>query len=530
MPNIVLEIPDVENSVSRPVVVEVIRQLTEIMGLDSHKMRVLHPGDIEESYQQGSTLSESGSLEGRTSLPFGEQMSIQVTEDTFRDSMILTHARKTDNIPTFLDDKLQVLIRPVKSPVEITLNIEYRAESKSKAQAWKNRMETKLYTYGEINLHTATYQYMMPLWFMDILREIHTLRETVAPYGEDFSEYLAGHINSQATTITSLDGGAVNLTIAETQIRIQGLYDFVVAPEKAEKSDNGSVWTTTFTYKFMYDKPIGMNMLYPVIVHNQVIDSRYIRIDDAPNLDNHRKSFSLSGNALHYFERPNEIYLYKDVRKVVTVPVFDEYRPNVELHATSTLFTALMQVDQANPKVLFNINDIGDYEIDPDVLEFIKDSEWRWLTVPYKTMFNISLYVNSCLAESQRITCDQDLNVSSINDLDPRNIHQVRFSIVNDIDTIDHEALRRMKKYPKALVKIILAMGTSMGQLKLLSQRVDLTKYLKDYLPDTGYPINFIQKHRIQHNTVQSHFVVVEKRPENVDPMHTLIGNGYAHR
>lgn len=49
--NIVLEILDVENSVVRLVVVEVICQLMEIMGFDSYKMCIFYFGDIEEFYQ-----------------------------------------------------------------------------------------------------------------------------------------------------------------------------------------------------------------------------------------------------------------------------------------------------------------------------------------------------------------------------------------------------------------------------------------------------------------------------------------------
>lgn len=530
MPNILVEIPDVENSISRPVAAAVSRQLSSLMGIDYENVRLMYAGDSEESYQKGSTLDSQNNLKNRTTLPFSNQMTIVVTEQTFREAMNLSFAKKTDNLPFFIDDALQVTLRPAKAPTEVNLDISYRFDSKAQAIAWRNRIETKLMTYGDMNLHTASYHYMVPLWIMDILMEIHSLRETVKPYGEDFANYLAGHITSQATVVAALDGKSQSVSIAETQIRIQGLYDFEIVPEKGDKADNGSAWIVNFSYKYTYDKPISVNALYPVMVHNQLIDDRYIVKDTAANLDNHRKSFSLSGNAMHYFERPNEIHLYKETYKPITVPVFDEFRPNVQYHATSTIYSVLLQVDESDLKTLYNAKDIGDYALDPDILEFILDSEWKWLTVPYKTLFNISLYKNSCIIDSNKITCDNQLNITSLEDLDPRVIHQVRFSIYTDIDTIDIEALKRMKKYPKALIKIILAMGTSMGQLKLIAQRVDLTKYLKDYLPDTGYPMSFINKNRFQHNTVQTHYVVTDKRSEYTDPKLVIPGIKHAYR
>ncbi len=511
MPNILVEIPEVENAIARPVVTEIVRQLAQITGIDAKNLKILMPGDIEESYQKGSTLDKVNTLDNRTGLPFTNQLKVEVIEDTFRESMILSRAKGIDNIPFYLDNNLLAQARPVKNPVEVTLNIDYRAESKAQAIAWKNRLESKLMNYGDINLHTATYHYMVPPLIVSLIKHIHTLRENVAPYGETFQEYLAGYVNSQATVITSQDGKGTDLAIAETQIRVQGLYDFEVRPEKGQAQDGGSAWITSFSYKFTYDKPIQVNMTYPVMVHNQLIDPKFIPIDNAPNLDNHRKSFSLSGNVFHFFEATNEIHRFKNnIHKVVTIPKFDEFRPDVQVHDTGTLFTALLNVDPDQPKLLLNLKDIGDYQIDPDVLEYL-ESEWKWLTVPYKIPYHISLYKSTKLMEEKSITSDIDLNITTVNDMNLRHVHQLRFSIVTDIDSINLESLQRLKQYPKALVKTLLAMNVNMAQLKLISQRVDFTEIMKEHIKDGGYSWDYIHRNRIQYNTVNSSYVLAKR-------------------
>ena len=69
-----------------------------------------------------------------------------------------------------------------------------------------------------------------------------------------------------------------------------------------------------------------------------------------------------------------------------------------------------------------------------------------------------------------------------------------------------------------------MAMGVSMGELKLLSPRIDLVRYMQEYLPDTGPSMCWINMNRIERNTVMAFFVltghkdrIVNER-ENVCP------------
>ena len=117
MPNIVAPIPDVEKSITRPVVLDIARQLSLMTGMPI-EAKHLYPGDTEESYQKGSTIGEvaQGLDRDRTETPFNTQLHYTVTEQPFLESMSLTQARKVDNVPFFADSKLGVLIRPVLKP------------------------------------------------------------------------------------------------------------------------------------------------------------------------------------------------------------------------------------------------------------------------------------------------------------------------------------------------------------------------------------------------------------------------------
>lgn len=518
MPKISVEIHDVENNIARPVVAEVVRQLIDITGIDKDT-KILYPGDIEQSYQMGSDLSAQGV--GKTKFSFNDQLYIQVNEEDNAGSMILTAAHTVDQIPLFLDKKLQVTLRPIKSPVDVTLQIEYRSKSKSEAQAWENRLKRKLHTAGDINLHTAQYSYIVPKFLMQLVENIYANREATRPYGETYAEYLAGHTTSRATAVTSLDGVGVDFAVTEEQVRIQGLYQFEVKPERAENSGDGAAWTTSFTYKFSYDKTVGIHAKYPVIVHNKLLDEKFLIEDSAPNDDNYRKTFSRGGGALSNFEATHPVQDMINKNKPVHIPSFDDFNPKMTVAKTAPLVSALFQVNEADPREIISLKDIGDFQIDADVLDFM-EKEWKDLVKPFNTLFFVQLYKNDQRVEHTALEMTSDLRVRSVHPLDPRDRHNIMLSMYLDINNVKLDALARLKKHKKAVVKILLAMGVTIGQLKLLHQRIDFLPFLKDILPDTGLPMEVILRNRRQQSTVMIGYVAAGPYQNDVVNLSTL--------
>ena len=513
MPNVVYEIPDIETSITRPVILEIARQLSTITGMPLDA-RTLYPGDVEESYQYGSTMEAiaDGDDRDRTSLPFRNQLLISVTEETFQESMVLTQARRAENIPFFIDRKLGVLIRPVLAPTEVTIEVAYRSASKAKAQQWRNAMEAKLMTYGDMNLHTVTFSYMVPLGVVDTLMEIHYLRENVAGYGDDFSKYLADHSSSKLTVVANQAGNKRALTMAETMTRIIGLYDFTVTPDKGSNESDGATWTTTFTYKFHYDKPIQCNMVYPVAVHNQMLDDRYQVFDTNASIDNTRKQFSLSGQANYYFEAQEAVDRSNSIIKSFRVPANDEFEPDNVVSSTGTLASVLCGVE-ANSDVILDLKTIDEFEFHQSIVEYLQGSgDWEYLNVPYRCPYHISLYKNGQLMDPSSITVTRDLVIKSKTPLDLRDYHQIRIGLVTDIDSINIQTLRNLRDYPDALVKTLLAMRVTMGDLNLLSPRIDLTEYMRGYLHDNGPSIHWVQRNYIGTHTVMAFHVFTNKR------------------
>ena len=506
MPKISLMTPELNSAVIRPAILDITKQIQELTGIPKDS-RILYVGEIGASYQKGSTLSDSPNERDRTGLSFGNQVSIEIDNDYNEANVNSTAVRQPEHIPVFNDDKLGILIKPVYSKNDFTITFKYRSESETAGLRWRDSIRMHISMMRDINLHTVKYHFMIPPEYIYILKELHRLRENVAGYNEDFDTYLAAHATTKFTAISNQSGSHVRLAIADTQMRIEGLFDFQIAPAKGERDDrNGSAWTTSFTYKVSFDVPIASNMEYPIMIHNQLLEYPYLDYEESYDLDKHNKSWTQSLGYLSGFEATNELDKVIKRSTVVRVPHFDAFVPTSSVFASQPVLSALCNVDTATPRLLLNLKELGDVGIDTDVLEMFSE-EYPYLTKPYKSIFHLSLFKWSALSSDKHISVDSALNVICSEDLSLRDNHRVVLSMITDISLLDKPALLRLKKYRKAGRKALLAIGVSRGQLKLLEQKCNLLSLVPE-LPDTGNSIAELRNSYIQFNTVQSSFVI----------------------
>lgn len=518
MPNISIMTPELVSSVIRPSILEITKQVQEITEI-SKDTKILFNGGLEASYQKGSTMSDSQNERDRLSIPYSNQLQIEI-DNTYNEGMVLSTAvRQAEHLPIFNDPNLGIIIKPIYSVNNFTINFKFRSESETAGLRWRDSIRTHISMMRDVNLHNVDYHYLIPPAYIVILKEIHKLRETTDPYGETFEEYLANYASTKITAISNQSGSQIGLGVAESQIRILGLYDFDIAPEKQERDGEGSAWTTTFGYKVSFSLPIAVNMKYPFMIHNQMLDNEFFEQEPSTDLDKYNKSYTSSMTALQYFESNVELDEILNRNKLIRIPKFDEFVPTSKPFATAPVFTALCSLLEDNRKLVLNLREMGDFEIDPDILDML-EQEYHYLTLPYKSIFHVSLYKWSALTTDKKIKVDKDLNVMSTEDLSLRVNHRVVFSMVTDLTMLDRPALQRLKRFPKAGRKALLAINANTGVLKQISHNCNLLSLVPD-LPDVGESLASIYNARIQFNTVQSGYVISsndEKRLKEYKP------------
>ena len=85
--------------------------------------------------------------------------------------------------------------------------------------------------------------------------------------------------------------------------RVNGRFDISPIPDKPTFDESGGVWECTLSYKITYDRPTGCNVRYPIQVHQQFLDDKYILpVNVQPNMNDREKKLSQSQHAFSMFE------------------------------------------------------------------------------------------------------------------------------------------------------------------------------------------------------------------------------------
>ena len=454
MPNIYIPIQDTIQSVLRPVVLSISDQIFKLTDIPKNS-RISYPGDLETRKSPGSGISDNEMQ--RVQSGHVNYVKIEVDEEYNSETALTTAVRQYEHLPIFSDDKIGVIIKPVYSQTNVNINFKFRGESKSSVYRWRDKIRADLSSMRDVNQHRASYSYQIPKNLIALIMEIHRLREDNAGYNENFGTYIINHSSTRLTELSNFSGEKTELAIAETQSRIMGWFDFDVAPEKASRDGDSDTWSIAFNYKFTFDKPIGLAIRYPVMIHNQILSTQFRPPAQAPSDDDYRKEFSLSGSAFDYFDKTKELSRNNLDNKTITLPWFDEFIPRSIPSGTVSIFNALCQLD--NDKcTLCNLNDLDTISLDPDILDFIKRKEYKFMTKLYKSIFQVNLYRGMELSNNNDLEIDSALNVYSKVPLDMRVNHRIRFSIVADLSLLDKDSLDRIKDESIVKDKIIDAL------------------------------------------------------------------------
>lgn len=438
MPNVNIHIPEVTQSVSRPVSIAIADQVKRITKIPNDTV-IFYPGDSE-------TISQS--INGREAAFTTDKKLFIEVEETFQEANLSSTAISIrEHPPVFIDPYLKVVIQPIYTTMNLVINFRYRSQSKTEITKWMNDIRIAISNNRELNIHDVSYHYIIPDSVFELLNVIHQLKERVAPYGENLTQYLTRGFSTSITKISDTIGNNSGYAIAETQGRILGMFEFQPLPEKPEVINDTSTYVASFSYKLTYEKPLALNVQYPIMVHNQLLPSRYVKFNtEYPDLDRIAYRYSVSGYALAQFEFDKYRNIYCDPRGVPRLPENDEFIPEtVNFPGTISMFYALTSVE-SDLRTMLSLTDIKPLEIDADILEFIKNSELSYINKPYKSIFIITIYKDDYIYSDELVSVDSTLTVRTLVDVNLRQNHRVELSVVADLYMLDKNALLRLKK------------------------------------------------------------------------------------
>ena len=472
MPNWNIPLPEIDQSIVRPFIMGVISKLQKKIKLPSDT-KIFFPGDSTKMQTHGSNVEQSTAT--RDPIFEANRISfVEVENLNPLESYAGPHTRGRAQLPVFLDQALNFIVRPIYFTNMFNFTITHRFDSESAAKRWRNDLIVNITELRDIHTYNVEYHYPVSDVIFQLIKEIHSKREAVAGYGETLQTYLARISSNSVTVVSDSTGTNGSLAVKESQFRIVGSYMFNGVPEAPARNESVGCWEMTLQYRIQFDCPIEFNVQYPVMVHNQLLEADWLlpakSNADMPNEEGVNLSASVSNASFYFMEDTSMEDRMLDIDPLIYIPTVDDFVPK-DYPGVGYFMSVLAEVDTVDKKSLFNLKELGDVKMDDDILEFIQMSEYPYIGKRNKSIVQAFLFRNSNLVESGSVICDSSLNIKLNSPADLRRQTRIIFGLYTDLTQLDNEALARLLKFPKAFVKILASIN------ELMRNHHDLYKY-----------------------------------------------------
>jgi hypothetical protein len=452
MPSVIFEVPETVETQLRPIVYNVIDQIALLTTI-ARDIRVLFPGEAGVGYQIGSTLQKN---QPENTFMSQAQLTVKIEDSPVEDRVLSTAVMRRENLAIFNDYLLGVTIRPIYSFNELTMNFTYRAPNRTEAIRFRNDMKMRRSAGRVENLHEIAYSYGIPIPFFPILKELWTLRNNVAGYGDTYEDWFNQYVTPKCTTVTNQAGNQAGLVIREQQIVVLGWFDNLVTVDEPQRDASGTgACEVEFTYRIRYDSAQACVMDFPITIHNQLVPAKYRGND---HIYQPRERARAPAWSRFLFDQYTALYPTR-VQGIdgVQFPDFDTWRPGSVYPNTSSIMTTMIKVSLDVPTEVFNLTDTDDYVIDPDVLAFLQ-GEYMWMTQYGFSVVNLAIYENNRLWGENKLAVDQYLNITTTFPMDPRKTYHLRLSMVTDLLSLPQEAIDRWRQFGPGCLKMLAMM------------------------------------------------------------------------
>lgn len=463
MPKISTPIPEVYDSISRPVATDLVRDVFEFTLLPRDTpITYLGMGDLPKP-QPGSTLDEQHKEKIR--FPQSTRFTVEVDEQYYGESPIHQARLRPEHQLVFTDEELDVYMKPIYQIAEVTISVQARFVDKVSALRWRDDVRVMASAGRYDRLHEVKYHFPLPPEFVKMLTKIYELREAQAGHNEDLGTWLRNHLTERYTVATDQAGGNPTITIQEHQIGITGWFDFGADVPEPEREGEGGAYTITFDYNVLYEKCVACAMLYPMMIHNQHIP-----------IEMFTKQFPYEIGIRPAYKSETRSLLDKygtgypssyDAYVGLSIPYYDDWLPEFQPRGFTNLFRVLIQLDSADLTSLFNLKQMGDIEFDPLALAYIEEDPSSMLKET-ENLFQIYLYRRYRPLDRDYLAIDSDLNLYGTEAFSLRNYYHIWVGLHINPKHLSAQALARLRKHGEMCKKIFRILLPTIEQLGLM--------------------------------------------------------------
>ena len=419
----------------------------------------------------------------------------QWTKDTSGDNLISLTKRYTDTAPILQDNEIRYTLQTIEANETYTMNIKYLFKNRTEASIFEKRLEIRRVNSMDAFKHDVVYNYTMPLPELEKVHEIYTIKKEMTGYTGTFVDYLKTITDARAIVVSNVDGeeDSAKLHFKEYKVNVEGLIISEIDDMKANINTDTGYWEVNIIYRVDILVPYSVLASNPMFIYNQPLSDRFIK-PIAKHIESNTAQQTLSQYSLSLFNTETAAKYFRMLLSpedmYLNIISYDRHEPIEPRAGMTRVFSVPVTITLLDKKTLFNLNDLPEYKINDDVINFIKNSEYEYITNQYESLFNIELITNDESDYGARLSLDADLNLTSDIDLDITKMYRVMFNITTDFSWLKQEAKDRVMRYGYDISQPLKIMSLITGMSNQSSMNMENGDIYKDYsLRDVTYQI-----------------------------------------
>ena len=428
------EVLGVSKTVTRPILAATIKQILRYTKLDKERLEFL--GDNQISGNLKALLED----EDVVKFANDSKVTIEVTDELDPDMSLTCHPEWINQRYIVEDAHAGYRVKPGYLPMLATISFTYLAKTLSDASAWQRRMAI----YTERNMQafkgSGAYFFALPSEVLNELNELYRHRAENGSLQGTFVEYLKSVFHRNIDVVTNASGNNSTFVMHESQDEIIGSFDFAM-PEKPSKGE-GATHTVTFSYVVRYMIPATC-----------VVESRPI-VDGAVLPDNFMSPKATTAITLEqaYDRRVLESMANAGIPKLphgtIHIPDFIRYKPTLPYKHQEEVLSMAIVLSGDNSRQLFDLTDIGEYSINPYVLEYAKALG--------SDLFSYRAGAVMVSFQDEEGPCNQTnlaldgTTVKLTVDVEHKDTYRSTFNVQTDLSKLDESSLKLLARHGKA--------------------------------------------------------------------------------
>lgn len=435
-----------EETVTRPIQIIVANDIKKLLGLGRDIYIAFDPTD-EKIAKRKNRLGDID----HNNTTFEEYILLETEESTEEGTELYMTTVKPDTYPIYQDIEIDSYIQAINQRRQLDFTFTYKNKSKSLVHSLANKLKLMTGDDGMYYRHELEYGYNIPPFVIKLLSHFNDLKnKRKRPDRQlSFSDYLARTCDTRLDLGGNLGKAIDNYTlyIREAQVNLEGYISDSVHDIKPEFDDTLSLWGITFRYRITFDKPVGLLLNYNMMVWNTPIAKEFRDFQHIENTSNRAvHPRSLRGVNLTTIGHP--IWHTRPRKDYLTIPIEDNRLPNlITPRYLTRMFSVLTMVDNNDPTLLFNIDEIPNYRFKKSVYDMLLKSEYKWVGIPCCSIIFISLICGEVEQYENRIIMDAEGNLRTTKPMDVTKTYRVMFSLLNDLDMLNPGSTRRINRF-----------------------------------------------------------------------------------